>query len=180
MGSWKGEADASEEADGTGGGGGFEPAPRGFYTIQVADYKEGKTATQRDMITLTCEVADEGPEFGKKVWHNVTKIPKGEKGHGFMVLSLHAFGMVDGSTFDFEPNKFQGQTARALLGVKPLTKVKDGRTYTNMVNFVEALYTANHPEPAELPPAPAPRGSAVAAGVPVGARAEATQEEVPF
>lgn len=160
-----------------GGGGGFEPAPRGIYTIQVANYRDGMTQTKRPMVVLECEVADEGEAFGKKVWLTITQIPKGQKGHGIMVHALHAFGLAHDGDLDFDTNDFQGRQARALLGVKPYTKVKDGKTYTNDVNYIEALYTDNHPEPEELPPAPTQKAAASATD---GATPVRGKEKVPF
>ena len=188
MGNWKGTADAAQESGG-GGKGNFTPAPRAIYTIQVADVKSGKTLqTGRDKVDLECEISDEGEYFGKKVWLTITNIPAGEKGHGIMLHSLHAFGVALDGAFDFDPEQdLQGRSARVLLGVTTREKVKDGRTYKNDVNFVEALYTEKHPEPADgvLPPEKAPAvktAPSVSTNVTKAfsnARAS-KQEEVPF
>lgn len=148
MANWTGEADATQEGAG-GGGGNFVPAPRGIYTIQVADIKSGETKeSKRPKVDLECEISDEGDQFGKKVWVTITHIPKGEKGHGLMLHSLHAFGIALDGNFNFDPEQdLQGRNARVLLGVTTREKVKDGRVYVNEVNFVEALYTEKHPEP---------------------------------
>lgn len=148
MGNWTGEADAAQEGAG-GGGGNFIPAPRAIYTIQVADVKSGETKeSKRPKVDLECEISDDGDQFGKKIWLTITHIPKGEKGHGLMLHSLHAFGIALDGNFDFDPEQdLQGRSARALLGVTTREKVKDGRTYVNDVNFVEALYTEKNPEP---------------------------------
>ncbi len=117
---------------------------------------------------------DEGEHYGKKVWLTITHIPKGEKGHGLMIHSLHAFGLALNGNYELDTNDLQGQTARALLGVTTREKVKDGTTYVNEVNFIEELYTEKHPEPAndELPPPRQPR-SAKAAAKPAQAAAPA-------
>lgn len=184
---WKGHADKDAETAG-GGWGNFEPAARGIYTIQVANFKDGITQTGRPMVTLECEIADQGPHFGKKVWLNVTEIPEGEKGHGIFIHYCHAFGLEIDGDYDFDTGSFQGKKARALLGVEPReskNKKSDGTPYINMVNWVEAVYTENHPEPKELPP---PMQRKQPAGKPtIGkppAREEAGRqgepEEVPF
>lgn len=149
MSNWTGEADAAQE--GAGGGGNFVPAPRGIYTIQVADVKAGTTKeSNRPKVDLECEISDEGDQFGKKVWLTITFIKKGDKGHGLMLHSFSAFGLKLVGNFDFDPEQdLQGRNARVLLGVTTREKVKDGRTYVNEVNFIEALYTAKHPEPAD-------------------------------
>lgn len=163
MARWGGEADAAAESAG-GGGQKFTPAPRGIYTIQVADYKDGTTSqSQRPKVDLECEIADEGEHFGKKVWLTITQIPKGEKGHGLMVHQLHAFGLALDGNYDFDTSELQGRQARALLGVTQREKVKDGKTYINDVNFVEEVYTEKHPEPAELPEPRQPRPAKAAA-----------------
>lgn len=180
---WNVEADANEESAG-GSGGGFEPAPRGFYTIQVANYKDGMTQGNdrnppRPMVVLECEIA-EGEYLGKKVWLTVVQIPKGAKGHGLMVHYLHAFGLEYDGKLDFDTSEFQGRQAAALLGTKPFTKLKDGRTYTNEVNWVEAVYTDNHAQPAELPPAPEPKKTAAPVAGKSAPAAQHDLEEVPF
>lgn len=191
MAKWEGQADKAAETAG-GGGGNFVPAPRGLYTIQVADTKTGLTKEKKlPKVDLECEISDEGEEFGKKVWLTITKIDKGEKGHGIMIHNLHAFGIELDGNYNFDTDDLQGKSARVLLGVTQREKVKDGRTYLNDVNFVEEVYTKNHPEPdpTMLPPAKKQNNSkpaAPAGNVPSniaktfpGAR-PAKQEEVPF
>ena len=166
MAKWGGEADAAAESAGGGGGNKFPPAPRGIYTVQVADFEDGQTKGNpekgtpvRNKVDLTLEVSDQGDEFGKKVWLTITQIPKGAPGHGMMVHQLHAFGLALDGNYDFDTAELQGRTARVLLGVTQKEKVKDGKTYLNDVNFIEELYTEKHPEPADgvLPPPREPR-----------------------
>lgn len=169
MARWKVEADASAETAG-GGGNKFPPAPRGFYEIQVADYTDGETKGdengngKRPKVDLMCEISNDianlganSPEFGKRAYVTVTMIPKGAKGHGILVHALHAFGLAHDGNLDFDTNEFQGKKAWVLLGVEPRTKEKDGRTFVNEVNVVEALYTENHPMPDKLPEPPKPK-----------------------
>ena len=184
MANWKGQADATAETTG-GGSGNFVPAPRGVYTIQVADFKDGTTkASNRQKVDLECEISDEGDNFGKKVWLTITQIPKGTNGHGIMIHSLHAFGLSLDGDYDFNTEDFQGRSARALLGVTTREKVKNGRTYLNEVNFVEELYTEQHPEPVnnELPPPRQPRQAATAKpAAKTGAEAQQPEsDDVPF
>lgn len=182
MAQWKGKA--APEQEGAGGGGNkFPPAPRGFYTIQVADFTDGVThLTRRPKVDLECEIADQGPEFGKKVWLTITQIPKGEKGHGLMLHQLHAFGIEVGENYSFDTDDLQGAQATALIGVEQREKFseKHGKTFINDVNFVEQVYTEKHPQPDTLPPEPPPRNkgaSQATAKAPVGAGATAKPYE---
>jgi len=148
----------------------FNPAPRGIYTLQIADHSDGEVTRGgknpgTPITKLECEIADDGEHFGKRVWHNVTWIPRGtgEKanpGHGMAVHFLHAVGLQYDGEFSFEESDFQGRRFRALLGVTTYDKVVNGRTYTNEKNFIEEVYTEQHPEPNELPALRAPRKDA--------------------
>lgn len=164
------KADKADETTG-GGGGNFEPAPRGIYTLQVADYTQGETTSANaknpgvPKTRLTCEIADEGPEFGKKVWHTVTWISRGTgdkatPGHGIAIHFLHAVGMTFDGQFEFDESDFQGRKFRALLEVEEYETVKDGKTYTNQKNVVREVYTDAHPEPSELPAPPTKKKAA--------------------
>lgn len=181
MARWQLEADVDAEATG-GSGKDFSPAPRGFYTIQVANVKDGMTnkTPPRPMVVLECEIAD-GFYLGKKVWQTIVQIKKDDKGHGIMVHSLHAFGMAHDGSLDFDTDQFQGKQATALLGVKPYTKVVSGKSYTNMVNYIEELYTENNPQPAELPPDPLKKEQpARPAPAPNAVDSNKDMEECPF
>ncbi len=185
------DADAEAESVSGGGGGNFSPAPRGIYTLQVADHSDGERTQGgknpgTPITKITCEIADEGEHFGKKVWHNVVWIPRGngEKanaGHGMAVHFLHAVGLPFDGKFKLSESDFQGRTFRALLGITTYDKVFNGRTYTNEKNFIEELYTKKHPEPAndELP---APRKDArqTLKDKQVAAHGAVSEDEVPF
>lgn len=169
-----------------GNGGDFSPAPRGIYTLELMNHSDGEVTQGgkypgTPITKLVCEIADEDSDYlGRKVWHNVTWIPRGtgEKanpGHGIAVHFLHAVGLPFDGEFDLEESDLQGRRFRALLGVTTYQKVVGGRAYTNEKNFIEAIYTEAHPEPDELPTPRKPRE--VRQGV---QERQAEGEEVPF
>jgi hypothetical protein len=185
-------ADAAEETKTTGNGD-FDPAPRGIYTLQVADYSQDRRTTGgknpgTPYTSFTCEIADQGPFFGKRVWHTVVWIQKGEAGkprpgHGLCVRFLHAVGMAYDGALNFDEADFQGRTFRALLEVEPYVRVVNGKSYTNHKNVVRELYTENHPEPAELPPPQVPKAAkpGTEAAKTAGVASDAQDlEEAPF
>ena len=86
-----------------------------------------------------------------------------------MIHSLHAFGLALDGDYEFDTKDLQGQRARVLLGVEQRPKTVNAgtpqeKTFINDVNFVEALYTEKHPEPADgtLPPPREPKKTAPA------------------
>lgn len=196
------DADAEAESNpGARGGGNFSPATRGIYTLQVVNHSDGERTQGgknpgTPITKMTCEIADDGEHFGKRVWHNVVWIPRGSgknanAGHGMAVHFLHAVGLPFDGKFKFNESELQGRTFRALVGVTTYDKIANGRTYTNEKNFIEEIYTESHPEPAndELPLARQPRGavsgdkSSPAATDMFGgngARQQPKHDEVPF
>lgn len=112
-------ADASQEAKG------FEPLPEGYYFVTVKKVTDGTAKSGRPMALLELEVND-GPWKNRKLWHNVTFIAKGEKGHGFTVQVLKAFGLQFDGDLDFDTQDFRGQTAQAHVGVEEWTA--EGKT----------------------------------------------------
>lgn len=181
---------ADKTAESAGGGQRFSAAPRGIYTLQIAEHSDGEVTTGGKYVgtpitKFVLEIADEGPHFGKKVWHNVTWIPRGsgEKangGHGIAVHFLHAVEMDFDGEFDFDESDFQGRMFRALLGVETYTK----GDYVNEKNVIEEIYSEGHPEPKELPAARPAAASKPANGKPAAAPKQATKQpeldDVPF
>lgn len=197
--------DADKEAESVGGGGGgaqFSPAPRGIYTLQIADHTDGEVThggknPGTPITKMTCEIADDGEHFGKRCWHNVVWILRGngEKanpGHGMAVHFLHAVGLPFDGKFKLNESELQGRTFRALLGITTYDKVVNSQTYTNEKNFIEQIYTDQHPEPDVLPPPRDPKKQATvgsqnltraaggAASNKPGAVDGAVEEKVPF
>ena len=104
-------ADAAEENQG------FEPFPEGDYLLECVKVEDKRTRTGRDMVVLELKVS-EGPSAGRKLWHNLTLIPAGEKGHGFTVAALHAFGLPYDGELDFSTEDFIGRNARAHVAIE--------------------------------------------------------------
>lgn len=195
-------ADSKEESVSGGGGGKFAPKVRGIYNLQIVEASDGEVTSQQaknpgvPITKFRLEVADddERGQLGAYVYHSVTWLPPGTKGHGMAVHWLHATNMPYDGAFDFDEQDFLAQDhalVRALLEVEEYDKVKDGVTYVNEKFVVREVYTDTHPAPDELPPPrkakePAHPGLARTAGKPPTGgprRSEATQaelEEVPF
>lgn len=72
--------------------GNFDPAPDGVYRLAIVKTEEKVSRNGNDMVNVEFEIDDIGEHFGKKVWHNVTFIPKGQKGAGMAVHFLKTIG----------------------------------------------------------------------------------------
>lgn len=196
------EADQEAESTGDQGGGGNRKAKvRGVYTLQIVEVSDGKKTSAMakkfpnvPMTNFKLEVAtdDERDMLGEPCWHGVTWVPRGKDekaapGHGMAVHWLHATNMPFNGKFEFdEEDWYQPAHAnvRALLEVEEYeskTKKPDGTPYINEKFVIRQVYTDAHPEPAELPAAPAKKAPQPArAGGKTPAPSQQELEEVPF
>ncbi|MEM3356875.1 MAG: hypothetical protein QW166_03505 [Candidatus Bathyarchaeia archaeon] len=146
------KAEASEQ---------YNPAPEGIYTLQIVEHSDGEVTKGgkypgTPMTKLICEIADKGEHFGKRIWHNVVWVPRGNgkkanSGHGIAVHFLHAIGLPYDGEFEFDESELQGRTFRALVGIKTYEKLIDGKKVVCEKNYIKQVYTENHPEPKTLP-----------------------------
>lgn len=118
------EANA-KEADG------FLPIPDGEYILTCTKVTDKTASTGRAMANLELTVGD-GEYEGRKVWHNVTFIPKGEDGHGFMVHALHAFGLPFDGSLDFDTSEFRGRSCKAQVN----TETYKGKANNKIADFI--------------------------------------------
>lgn len=96
---------------------GYTPAPDGDYFITVVDAEEKKAKSGRDMLELEFVIAM-GPFENKHVWHYLTFIEEGAKGHGFTLTALKAFGFAGDGEISLSAADFKGRTVKAKLGVE--------------------------------------------------------------
>lgn len=183
------KGDEAAETTGGGGGGNFTAAPRGVYWLQIVEAKLTKTGPNAKnpgvpMLQFVLEVADDDARdaLGKKVWHNVTLIPRGngEKaagGHGIAVHWFKATKMrMDGKPFKIED--FLEQDHSMVQGFLEEDSYTKGQ-YTNASNKLVQVYTDTHPAPTSEAewPEPPKKKAAPAAGA---QRSQAEMDEVPF
>ena len=98
--------------DGTQERGSFQPIPDGDYVLTVTKVEDGKARSGKDKTTLELTI-DDGQYARRKIWHSLTWIPVGEKGHGIAIHALHAFGLDHDGDVDFDTQDFLGRSAKA-------------------------------------------------------------------
>ena len=85
-------------------------------------------------------VVDGDKYDGRKLWHTLVWIPKGEPGHGFTVAALKAMGMPFDGSLDFDDEELRGRTFYAEVGIETYT-AKDGKEKTK--NIVSKFVTGD-------------------------------------
>lgn len=138
-------ANAAEEA------GSYEPIPDGEYILSVAKVEDKTSKSGRPQAILEM-VVDEGPYIGRKLWYQLTFIPKGEPGHGFTVQALHAFGFEHDGNLDFDTADFVNRTCRAKVTSEPYVD-KNGKNKKKNVIATAGFITDKSTKTAAAEPA---------------------------
>lgn len=99
----------------------FPVAPEGtiaYLTVVENGAKERKAKESgRDMLELEMLVSEGEYKEKVRVWHYLTFIEAGAKGHGMTLHALHAFGFEAEGENDFGAAQFVGRTVKVELGV---------------------------------------------------------------
>lgn len=100
----------------------FPVAPAGTYYLTVVEAKEGMTKgnngnPKRPMLELELVVSNGEYEDKVRIWHYLTFIEAGAKGHGMTLHALHAFGFETEGENDYSAQQFVGRTVKAELDI---------------------------------------------------------------
>lgn len=97
----------------------FPVAPDGTIAyLTVVEAKERKTKESgRDMLELEHLVAEGEYKERVRVWHFLTFIEPGAKGHGMTLHALHAYGFNPDGENDYGAEQFLQRTVKVELGV---------------------------------------------------------------
>lgn len=106
-------------------GGGMTLLPAGTYELVITKVDEKKSSKGHPMVNVTCEVLN-NPEFnGAKVFHNVTFLPKADKGSGMSSHFLKCINQPYEGAIEVDPSKWVGEDFRAKIQTREYDK-KDG------------------------------------------------------
>lgn len=126
------------------------PAPEGFYKLRIEDVSETKNGAPRvtssgyPYVRVECEIAS-GDHEGKKVWHNVTFMPAGEKGAGMAVHFLKNIGQAWEGEFEVEPENWVGALFEVKLKVVHDAKYGDKNEIAFIVDPLPGVTTDEVP-----------------------------------
>ena len=102
---------------------GFKVATEGEYNIVIRDTQEKTTKVKEDgtggypMVSVRCEIDDTGEALGVSFFHNVTFIPKGQKGAGMALFFLKAIGEPVEGNLEVDPQRWIGKRFKAKVNV---------------------------------------------------------------
>lgn len=118
--------------------GGGMVLPDGTYELKIVKVEERRTKNKDPMVNVTCEVVNDNTYNGKKVYHNVTFMPKDKKGAGMSTHFLKCINQPWEGAVSVEPNDWIGEVFKAKLGSRKYTNAKGVEVEVNDVKEVEA------------------------------------------
>lgn len=114
----------------------FPIAPEGDYFVVIRDVKQSATKDKGyPLFNLTCEI-DDKDWLGVKFWHNISIIPRGEKGAGIAIHFLKQISEPWEGKIKINPHNWKGRIFRAHVGVEKDFKGRDR-------NFIVSIDSAD-------------------------------------
>lgn len=99
--------------------------PAGTYDLVITKVEEKKSSKGHPMVNVTCEVINNTDFNGSKVFHNVTFLPKSEKGAGMSSHFLKCINQNFEGDITVDPLAWVGEDFKAKIQTREYDK-KDG------------------------------------------------------
>lgn len=110
--------------------------PHGEYLLEIKDVVKGESKKGLPQLKFRFDLQDLARDwdYNDRVYHTITLIPKGEKGHGIAVHFLKNLGFKpdDKGVISFELEDFMGLRVAATVYQE---KGSDGNTYNRVKDF---------------------------------------------
>lgn len=119
-------------------GGSADLLPDGTYELRIMDVKE-KT-TKKDsypMVNVTCLVINNPSFIGKKVFHNVTFMPKDKKGAGMSTHFLKCINQPWEGAIEVNPKNWIGEVFKARVASREYKNDKGIAVKINDIKEIE-------------------------------------------
>lgn len=117
----------------------FELLPDGEYELQITNTEERKTKAGDPMVNVECEVINNPDYNGRKVFYNVSFLPKDKPGAGMSTHFMKTINQPWEGTIDVDCADWVGEKFKAKIGSREYTK-KDGTKATvNDIKGIEAV-----------------------------------------
>lgn len=123
---------------------GFTLLPDGTYELQITNTEERKTQKGYPMVNVECEVINNSEFNGKRVFHNVSFLPKETNGKptsgaGMSTHFMKCINQPHEGSAEIDCEAWIGEKFKAKIGSREYTK-KDGTKATvNNIEGIEAL-----------------------------------------
>ena len=121
-------------------GGGSTLLPAGTYELVITKIEQKKTGKGYPMVNVTCEVRNNAEYNGATVFHNVSFLPKSEKGSGMSSHFLKCINQPYEGAISVDPDAWVGESFKAKLIQEDFTYTKGEKVgQTKKVNSIKEV-----------------------------------------
>lgn len=118
-------------------GGGTRLLPAGKYELVITKIEEKKSKNNDPMVNVTCEVKNNEEFNGKKVFHNVTFLPKDKPGAGMSTHFLKTINQPWEGAVEVNPESWVGESFMAKISTREYDKKDGTKGKTNNIDELE-------------------------------------------
>lgn len=112
--------------------------PDGNYEVKILKVEQKLTRKDRyPMVNITCEVINNVAYNGKKIFHNVTFMPKDKKGAGMSTHFLKCINQPWEGEIDVDPDAWVGEVFKATVSSREYVNDKGTKQTVNDIKDVE-------------------------------------------
>lgn len=118
----------------------FQLLPDGEYDLQITDTEERKTKAGDPMVNCECEVINNPEHNGRRVFHNVSFLPKDKPGSGMSTHFMKSINQAWEGNVEVDCANWIGEKFKAKISSREYVK-KDGTKATvNDIKGIEPLF----------------------------------------
>ena len=119
-------------------GGGSTLLPAGTYDLVITKVEEKKSSKGYPMVNVTCEVQNNQEFNGAKVFHNVTFLPKDQKGSGMSSHFLKCINQPYQGDIQVDSANWIGEDFKGKIQTREYDKKDGTKAKTNDIKEVLA------------------------------------------
>ncbi len=116
----------------------FTLLPDGEYELQITDTKESKTKAGDPMVNVTCEVINNPDHNGRKLFYNVSFLPKEKPGSGMSTHFMKAINQPWKGSVEVDCSYWIGEKFKAEVSTREYTKKDGSKATVNDIKSIEA------------------------------------------
>lgn len=125
--------DFAPESDGN-----FALLPDGLYELQITNTEERKTKAGDPMVNCECEVIN-NPEYnGRRVFYNVSFLPKDKPGAGMSTHFVKCINQPHDGSAEVDCEKWIGEKFKAKISTREYEKKDGTKAKVNDIKGIEA------------------------------------------
>ena len=117
----------------------FQLLPDGTYEFQITDTEERKTKAGDPMVNVECEVINNAEHNGRRVFTNVSFLPKDKPGSGMATHFLKCINMPWEGSIEVNHENWIGEKFKAMVSSRSYKNASGEEKTVNDLKKIEAV-----------------------------------------